>query len=109
MRILSGEEPGRGTSDLDVGLVFEADEEDVPRMARLQVSFEDLFSPLRVDLVPVHRVDPIFRYRIIDGERVYARDPHRSDLFELEVMRSASELLPVQRGIERERYGVSTT
>ncbi len=95
-------------SDLDVGVLLkDKDREDI--LARLQVAFEDVFAPLRVDLVPLDRVDALFQYRAIDGHRVYAHDAEAIDRWELLVMRRAADLLPVQRRIERDLFGVSSS
>jgi predicted nucleotidyltransferase len=109
LRLLDGQKASEGPSDLDVGLVVEPGSSGAGVLAALQVAFEDLFAPLAVDLLPIDRVDPIFQFRVISGERIYARSSRAADLFELEVMRSASDLLPVQRRIERDRFGTSTT
>jgi predicted nucleotidyltransferase len=110
IRILHGEPlPRASSSDLDVGLLFADDEAPPEALAELQVVFEDLFAPCRVDLVPVRAVDPLFQFRIIDGDRIFALDARAADRYELEVMRSASELLPWQRQNELERYGISTS
>ncbi len=98
----------RDGSDLDVGLAFEKRPEP-PTLADLQVGIEDLFDPLRVDLVPLLSVDSIFQFRIVDGHRVFASDDNAANELELVVMRRAAELLPIQRRIEREQFGVSTT
>ena len=73
------------------------------------MTLQDIFAPLQVDLVPLQRVDPLFQFRAIDGHRAMVSDAHRADLFELEVMRQAAELLPVQRQLERDLFGVSTS
>ncbi len=109
LRLLAGETVVREGSDLDVGLVFSDPEYDVWELSKLQVRFEDLFEPLRVDLVPLQKVDPIFQFRAIDGHCIAETNPTRNAYFELAVMRSAAELLPVQRRIERDLFGVSTT
>lgn len=109
LRLLSGEAvPGEG-SDLDVGVVFRDPAIDFHRLASLQVGFEDLFTPLRVDLVPLNRVDALFQFAAIDGHRIAATDSDAVDDYELRVMSRASELLPIQRQLEIERFGVSTT
>jgi hypothetical protein len=54
-------------------------------------------------------VDPLFQFNAIDGHRVAAPDATAADLFELDVMRRAADCLPIQRAIERERFGVSTS
>lgn len=107
VRRLAGEDVPGGGSDLDVGVVLDHAGIDHRRLAGLQVALEELFAPLRVDLVPLERVDALFQFHAIDGHRVVATDPHRADLFELEVMRSAVELLPLQRARERDVFGVT--
>ena len=51
----------------------------------------------------------LFQFRAIDGHRVFAANPERADRHELVIMRRAAELLPIQRAIERERFGVATS
>jgi predicted nucleotidyltransferase len=94
-------------SDLDIGVVFRG-EVDVLTLNRLQVALEDLFEPWRVDLVPLQKVDALFQFDAIDGHRVAAPDPIPADYYELAVMRSAADLLPIQRQLERDLVGVST-
>jgi len=94
--------------DLDVGVAFARSDHDPRVLSRLQVALEDLFSPLAVDLVPLDRVDPLFQADAIDGHRVAATDGERADLWELEVLRMASELLAVQRANELDLHGRST-
>ena len=106
---LRGEAVDRAGSDLDVGVVFDGHDADLAALPLLQVALEDAFAPLRVDLVPLQRVDALFQFAAVDGHRVFADDGDRADLYELVVMRKAAELLPVQRAIERDRFGVATT
>ena len=108
-RLLAGEAVSREGSDLDVGLVFLDPEFDAWELSRLQVAFEDLFEPMRVDLVPLQKVDAIFAFRAIDGHCIAETDTTRNAYYELDVMRRAAELLPIQRRIERDLFGVSTT
>ena len=108
LRLLKGEEVAREGSDLDVGVVFRGPGNPFV-LSQLQVDLEDVFSPLQVDLVPLHRVDALFQFSAIDGHRVAAADSDGADLYELVVMNRAEELLPIQRQIEIERFGVSTT
>jgi hypothetical protein len=68
-----------------------------------------LFQPLRVDLVPLERVDALFQYRAIEGHRIYTADSDRVDRRELVIMRRASDLLPVQRALERDLFGVTSS
>jgi predicted nucleotidyltransferase len=100
----------RAGSDLDIGVAFLAGQPgDHREMSRLQIELEELFAPLRVDLVPLDRVDALFQFAAIDGHRVAVLDDDRADRWELDVMRRAAELLPIQRWIEREKFGVATT
>lgn len=109
LRRLQGEPVAAEDSDLDVGVVFRDPGFDPRRLSLLQVDLEDLFAPMRVDLVPLQRLDPLFQFHAIDGHRVAAPDPTFANRWELVVMNRAEELLPIQRQIERERFGFSTT
>jgi predicted nucleotidyltransferase len=109
LQLLRGEEVPREGSDLDVGVVFRDPTMGFHQLASLQVGFEDAFTPLRVDLVPLNRVDALFQFAAIDGHRIVATDSNAVDDYELRVMSRAADLLPVQRQIEIERFGVSTT
>jgi predicted nucleotidyltransferase len=110
LRVLAGGTADRAGSDLDVGLFFDSAAADVKDLAELQVAMEDVFAPIRVDLVPLHRVDALFQFHAIDGHRVYTpEDAREVDRWELVVMRRAAELLPIQRELERDLYGVSTS
>ncbi|MEW5983789.1 MAG: nucleotidyltransferase domain-containing protein [Acidobacteriota bacterium] len=109
LRALAGEAVDAHGSDFDVGVYFVPGGSVRPDLAGLQVALEDLFAPLRVDLVPLAAVDSLFQFRAIDGHRVFAADSERADRRELVVMRRAAELLPIQRAAERERFGVVTS
>lgn len=109
LRLLRGEEVSREGSDLDVGIVFHASLQDASALSILQVGFEDVFEPLRIDVVPLQRVDALFQFSAIDGHRIAVTDPDAADRYELVVMNRAAELLPVQRQLEIELFGVSTT
>lgn len=109
LALLDGQAVVAKGSDLDVGIVFDRHDFDVGALAELQVRLEDAFEPLRVDLVPLQRVDAIFQFHAVDGHLVFARDETRVNLYELEIMRRAAELLPIQRAIELDAYGISTT
>jgi predicted nucleotidyltransferase len=109
LRLLQGDGGSGAGSDLDVGVVFPALDPRSWHLADLQVAMEDVFSPLQVDLVPLQRVDALFQWNAIDGHRVATTDSTRADEYELLVMRRAAELLPIQRRLEEEEFGVSTT
>ena len=108
LRLLEGGAVAAEGSDVDIGVAFRRAEvpEDLASMDR---DLAEVFEPLHVDLVPLDRVDALFQYRAINGHRIAAPDSRAADLYELAVMRLASELLPVQRRLEREMFGTSTT
>lgn len=106
LRRLTGVPVAPGGSDVDVGVVFGAPEVDHRRLAALQVALEDVFAPLRVDIVPLQRVDALFQYAAVSGHRVFEANPTRVAEYELLVMRRAAELAPIQRHIEREVFGL---
>jgi predicted nucleotidyltransferase len=107
LRRLRGEPVSREGSDLDIGVAFRDPGYDPRSLSLLQVDLEDLFSPLRIDLVPLQRVDALFQFAAIDGHRIAAPDPTAADRWELVVMSRAEELLPIQRQLDRERFGWS--
>jgi predicted nucleotidyltransferase len=109
LRLLNGATVAGEGSDLDIGVVFREPLRDPRILSRLQVDLEDVFEPLRVDLVPLQRVDALFQFSAIDGHRIAAADSDEADRYELVVMNRAAELLPIQRRIEIERFGVSTS
>jgi len=92
-------------SDLDIGVVFVTPHVDVHLLSSLQVALEDIFEPLKVDLVPLQRVDALFQFEAVSVHRVFEADSTRADEYELLVMRRAAELMPVQRRMERELFG----
>lgn len=109
LRLLHGETVSGEGSDLDIGVVFAGPLQDPWILSRLQVDFEVLFDPLRVDLVPLHRVDALFQFAAIDGHRITATDSDAADRYELAVMKCAAELLPTQQQLEREIFGRNTS
>ncbi|MBI2215864.1 MAG: nucleotidyltransferase domain-containing protein [Candidatus Rokubacteria bacterium] len=109
LRRLHGDDVSAEGSDLDVAVLFADPRSDVRRLAQLQVALEDAFAPLRVDVVPLDRVDALFRFSAIDGHRVAVTNATRADRYELDVMREAANLLRIQRWIEQETFGVTST
>ncbi len=108
-RRIRGQVVNGAGSDLDVGVFGRGGVVDAAYLGALQAALEDLFAPLRVDLVPLDRVDPLFQFAAIQGERIAASDSTAADERELEVMRRAADLLPFQRQLEIEKFGVSTS
>lgn len=109
LRLLRGEPVPSEGSDLDIGVVFPDPGFDLHTLVRLDLALAEVFEPLRVDLVPIQRVDSLFQVRIIDGHRIFAADSTEADLYELLVFRRAADVLPLQRERERELFGVSTS
>lgn len=109
LRLLQRESVSAKDSDLDVGVFFVSRDPEVDRLGELQIALEEIFEPLRVDLVPLDRVDPLFQFRAVDGHRVAITDSTAADERELEVMRRAADLLPFQRQAELETFGVATS
>jgi predicted nucleotidyltransferase len=109
LRRFHGDVVNRQGSDLDVGVFFVSRNPDAVRLGELQVALEEVFAPLRVDLVLLDRVDPLFQFRAIDGHRIATSDSTATDERELEVMRRAADLLPFQRQAEIETFGVATS
>jgi predicted nucleotidyltransferase len=109
LKRLCGQPVSGEGSDLDIGVVLGGVRGDGRRLARLQVALEELFAPLRVDLVPLDRVDALVQFAAIDGYRAAATDAAQADRYELDVMRRAAELQPIERWIERETFGIATT
>jgi len=106
---LRGHDVDGGGSDLDVGVFGRSGPVAARRLGALQVALEGLFAPLRVDLVPLDRVDPLFQFAAVRAERIAAPDTTAADEKELEVMRRAADLLPFQRELEREEFGITTS
>jgi predicted nucleotidyltransferase len=100
LALLEGRHVPAESSDLDIGVVFRTPDLDHHRLASLQVALEDHFAPLRIDLVPLQRVDALFQFAAIDGHRVATSDSTAADLYELEVMRRGAELLPLERQLQ---------
>ncbi|HEY0783470.1 MAG TPA: nucleotidyltransferase domain-containing protein [Thermoanaerobaculia bacterium] len=109
LRVLAGGEVDGAGSDLDVGVIGLDPDVSIRTLAWLDIGFADILAPLRVDLVPLQRVDAIFQARAIDGHRIYAADSTCADLHELLILRRAADLLPLQRELERELFGLSTS
>jgi predicted nucleotidyltransferase len=109
LRLLEGKQIAPEGSDLDVGVVLRGQAAGFRSLSQLQVDLEEVFAPLCVDLVPLQRVDALFQFSAIDGHRVAVTDSHEADEYELVVMNRAAELLPIQRQIEIDRFGVSTS
>ena len=63
----------------------------------LALELEDLFDVCRVDLVILPEADPFLAANIVRGARLYARDSHAADEYDLYVLRRAGDLAPLER------------
>ncbi len=85
-------------SDLDIG-VKPAPQKylSIRDKARLAMALEDLFCVIRVDLVNLREADPFLAANIIRGERLFAKNAHLADEYDLYVLRRAGDLIPLER------------
>lgn len=102
LRLLQGEAVSREGSDLDIGVVFREPLRNSRVLSSFQVELEDIFEPLRVDLVPLQRVDALFQFSAIDGHRIAGSDSDKVDRYELFVMNMASEAHWLKQQMESE-------
>lgn len=109
LRLLAGEDVERAGSDLDIGVVFRQGNVHIERLFPVEDALEKLLPEMRLDIVGLQRVDPLFQLNAIREHRVAAPDPDVADSWELDVMRSAAELLPIQRAKEIAIFGRATT
>ncbi len=96
-------------SDLDVGVVFRHLPLDFKLSREVAGELEELFGPFQVDYVRLQKTDPIFHARALSGHRIAAPDSTAADSYELDVLRTAAELLPFQRAREFEMLGFTTS
>jgi predicted nucleotidyltransferase len=87
-----------GPSDVDIGVRPNPGASFlVETKVRLAIALEDLLEVDRVDLVCLPDADPFVAANIVRGERLYARDEHEADEYDLYVLRRAGDLIPLER------------
>jgi predicted nucleotidyltransferase len=85
-------------ADVDIGVLPESDRElGAKARVDLMQALEDLLGVARLDLVILREADPFLAANIVRGERLYARDPHAADEYDLYVLRRAGDLAPLER------------
>lgn len=85
-------------SDVDLGVVPEPGTRmNVKQKVLLTIATEDFLGISRVDLVSVPEADPFLAANIIRGYRLYCRDPHAADEYDLFILRRAGDLIPLER------------
>ena len=89
---------GASSSDVDIGILPpESAVLPVDRKVAIATGLEDLLGVSRVDLVVLPEADPFLAVNVIRGERLFFRDAHRIDEYELFVLRRAGDLAPFER------------
>ena len=85
-------------ADVDIGVLSRSGRElGIRGRVDLMQALEDLFGVARVDLVSLREADPFLAANIVRGERLYARDSHAADEYDLYVLRRAGDLAPLER------------
>lgn len=91
-------EPSAAGRDLDIAVLPEARTKlRVRDKAELALELEDLFGVSRVDLLVLSESDPFLAANAIRGERIFCKDTHAGDEYELYVLRRAGDLAPFER------------
>lgn len=85
-------------SDLDIGVKPTVKRTlSIKDKVRLAMALEDLFCVSRVDLVNLNEADPFLAVNVIRGERLFSRNAHLADEYDLYVLRRAGDLIPFER------------
>lgn len=85
-------------SDIDIGVKPKREKHlSVTEKVQLSLSLEELFKVNKVDLVVIPEADPFVAANIIRGERLWGRDKHRADEYDLYILRRAGDLAPLER------------
>lgn len=91
-------EMGPSFSDVDIGAKAVVGVTwSVAEKVRVAVALEDLLRCPRVDLVVLDEADAFLAADVIRGERLFARDQHAADEYDLFVLRRAGDLAPLER------------
>lgn len=83
-------------SDVDIGVLADRPL-SLDEKVDIALALERLLGVARVDVVDLATADPFLAANIIRGERLYARDEHEANEFELFVLRRAGDLAPLER------------
>ncbi len=91
-------EPGKSSSDIDIGVRYRRGHEASPEMrVKLTLELEDLFAGAAVDLVVLDEAPPFLALDIIRGEILYAEDLDDQARYELYVLARAGDLMYYER------------
>jgi len=98
MQVEKGQPLETGPSDVDIGVrPIPGKRLSLENKIRLAIALEDLFGVERVDLVCLPEADPFLAANVVRGERLYARDEHEADEYDLYILRRAGDLAPLER------------
>ena len=87
-----------GLSDVDVGVrPVSGQAWTLDDKVGMAIALEDLLACGRVDLVVLPEADPFLAAEIIRGERLFARNEHDADEYDLYILRRAGDLIPLER------------
>jgi predicted nucleotidyltransferase len=99
--VLAGQKYGRlvkSTRDVDIAVLPHAQVSlSVKEKVEIALELEELFGASRIDLVSLPEADPFLAANAIRGERIYCRDDHEADEYELFILRRAGDLIPLER------------
>ena len=85
-------------SDVDIGVKpLPGQDLTVSDKVVIAQRIEDELDVSRVDLVCLPEADPFLAANVIRGERLYARDGHRADEYDLYILRRAGDCLHLER------------
>jgi hypothetical protein len=87
-----------GYSDIDIGVLSAIGAgRSVTEKIFLTQALEDFFNVARVELIDLNEADPFLAAEVIRGERLFARNHHAADEYDLFVLRRAGDLAPLER------------
>jgi predicted nucleotidyltransferase len=88
----------KSTRDVDIAVLPHARVSlSVKEKVEIALELEELFGASRVDLLSLPEADPFLAANAIRGERIYCRDDHEADEYELFILRRAGDLIPLER------------
>jgi uncharacterized protein len=87
-----------GTSDVDIGVKVSPRPAamSVKEKVNLATDLEELLGVSRIDLVILSEADPFLAANVVRGERIFCKDPHLADEYELYILRRAGDLAPLE-------------
>jgi hypothetical protein len=88
----------RSSADIDIGaLPAQGTRLSIREKSSIAIELEEIFQAGRVDLVILPEADSFLAANVIRGERLYCRDTHAADEYELYALRRAADLAPFER------------